>query len=201
MGRTLFTLGHGLADRERLATLLLGAGVETVVDVRTAPGSRRNPDVARGEMSRWLPEHGVDYRWEPRLGGWRRESQVPPDTGLRNRSFAAYAAHMRTPDFLAAVDELLDAAASRRTAVLCSESVWWRCHRRLIADFVVLARGVPVNHLMPDGHLAEHRPTDAARRREDGLLVYDAGQQPLPASTPCPAEQQRSSPYGEYTAE
>lgn len=178
--RPLFTLGHGMADREQLVALLQGAGIESVLDVRTAPGSRRNPDVARGEMSRWLPDNGVGYRWERRLGGWRRDPQDSPDTGLRNRSFAGYAAHMRTPDFLTAVDELLGEAARQPTAVLCSESVWWRCHRRLIADFAVLARGAPVRHLMPDGRITEHRVTDAARRHDDGLLVYD-GDQPTMA--------------------
>ena len=180
MGRPLFTLGHGTADRDQLAELLQGAGIRVVVDVRTAPGSRRNPDVSRGEMSRWLPEHGIGYRWERRLGGWRRDPVDSPDVRLRNRSFAGYAAHMRTPEFLAAVDEVLQAAATEDTAVLCSESVWWRCHRRLIADFAVLARDVPVSHLMPDGRLADHRPTDAARRRGDGLLVYDGGTPRLP---------------------
>lgn len=180
MERPLFTLGHGTADRKQLVALLHGAGIEAVVDVRTAPGSRRNPDVARAEMSRWLPDNGVGYRWERRLGGWRRDPADSPDTGLRNRSFGGYATHMRTEDFLVAVDELLHAAATEHTAVLCSESVWWRCHRRLIADFAVLARGVPVRHLMPDGHLAEHRTTDAVRRRDDGLLVYD-GKASMPA--------------------
>ncbi len=173
MVATLFTLGHGTAGREQLAELLQGAGIESVVDVRTAPGSRRNPDVARSELARWLPEHGVGYRWERRLGGWRRDPVDSPDTGLRNRSFAGYAAHMRTAEFLTAVDEVLDAAAGQPTTVLCSESVWWRCHRRLIADFAVLARDVPVSHLMPDGRLSEHRATDVARRGDDGLLVYD----------------------------
>lgn len=180
MQRPLCTLGHGTAGREQLVALLQGAGIESVVDVRTAPGSRRNPDVARAAMSRWLPAHGVGYRWERRLGGWRRDPADSPDTGLRNRSLAGYAAHMRSEDFLDAVDEVLRAAATEQTAVLCSESVWWRCHRRLIADFAVLARGVPVRHLMHDGRLTEHRPTDAARRHDDGLLVYDGGAPTLP---------------------
>lgn len=180
MQPSLFTLGHGTAGREHLVELLHGAGIESVVDVRTAPGSRRNPEVARSEMSRWLPDNGVGYRWERRLGGWRRDPEDSPDTGLRNRSFAGFAAHMRTADFLVAVDELLHAAATEHTTVLCSESLWWRCHRRLIADFAVLARDVPVCHVMPDGRLAEHHATDAARRRDDGLLVYN-GDQPTPA--------------------
>jgi uncharacterized protein (DUF488 family) len=91
----------------------------------------------------------------------------------RNASFRGYAAHTRTPEFVAAVDGVLEQAARERTAVMCAEAVWWRCHRRLIADFAVLAREVPVRHLMPDGRVADHRPTRGVRLREDGLLVYD----------------------------
>ncbi|TQM09211.1 DUF488 family protein [Pseudonocardia kunmingensis] len=169
---TLRTIGHGTASAERLTELLRGAGVQQLVDVRTAPGSRRNPEMMREAMARWLPEQGVGYRWERRLGGWRRDPPDSPDTALRNRSFGGYAAHMRTPEFLGAVEELLGDAAS--TAVMCSESVWWRCHRRMIADFAVLVCGVPVEHLMHDGRRTEHRPTQGVRLRADGLLVYDA---------------------------
>ncbi len=134
----LFTFGHGTADRDRLLELLHVAGIRELVDVRTAPGSRRNPDVVRDEMARWLPEHGIEYRWEQRLGGWRKPPPDSPDIGLRNRSFAGYAAHMRTRDFLDAVRDVLDGVGDK-TTVFCSESVWWRCHRRMIADFAVLS--------------------------------------------------------------
>jgi uncharacterized protein (DUF488 family) len=86
---------------------------------------------------------------------------------------------MRTADFLAAIAELLDQDARERPTVMCSESLWWRCHRRLVADFVSVARQVPVRHLMHDGRLLAHQPTPGLRLRDDGLLVYDAGQQPL----------------------
>jgi uncharacterized protein (DUF488 family) len=86
---------------------------------------------------------------------------------------------MRQPDFLAAIGEVLAEAATQQLAVMCSESVWWRCHRRLIADFAEIARDVPVRHLMHDGTLAPHRPSPGARLRVDGLLVYDGGQQQL----------------------
>jgi uncharacterized protein (DUF488 family) len=86
---------------------------------------------------------------------------------------------MRQPDFLAAIGEVLAQAADWQLAVMCSESVWWRCHRRLIADFAEIARDVPVRHLMHDGTLAPHRRSPGARLRSDGLLVYDAGQQQL----------------------
>ncbi|MCM2578387.1 DUF488 domain-containing protein [Streptomyces meridianus] len=170
---TLVTVGHGSATRDRLAPLLGGAGVEAVVDVRTAPGSRRNPDVARKALEEWMPEEGLAYRWDKRLGGFRKAAADSPDVFWENASFRGYAGHTRDPDFLAAMDELLCQAATTRSAVMCSEAVWWRCHRRLIADFAVLARGVRVVHLAHNGRLTEHPPTPGARLREDGLLVYD----------------------------
>ncbi|WP_420709231.1 DUF488 family protein [Streptomyces sp. NRRL B-3648] len=171
----LITFGHGTADRTALAGLLREAGVESVVDVRTAPGSRRNPDVARQRLAQWLPGERISYRWEQRLGGWRKPSPDSPDTVWRNESFRGYAAHTRSPEFVTAMDALLRQAGEERTAVMCSEAVWWRCHRRLIADFAVLARGALVLHLMHDGRLMTHTPTPGARLRPDGLVVYDAG--------------------------
>lgn len=171
----LITFGHGTADRTALAELLRGAGVAAVVDVRTAPGSRRDPDLSRQRLARWMPEEHIAYRWEGRLGGWRKPPSDSPDTVWRNESFRGYAAHTRTPEFVAAMDVLMRQAAGGRTAVMCGEAVWWRCHRRLIADFAVLSRGALVLHLMHDGRLMPHSPTPGARLRGDGLLVYDAG--------------------------
>lgn len=173
----LLTFGHGTASQEEIGGLLRGAGVEALVDVRTAPGSRRNPHVSRAELARWLPSYGVAYRWDKRLGGFRRPPPDSPDVFWQQEMFRGYAAHMRTPEFAAAIDELLAFAGTQ--TVMCSESVWWRCHRRMIADFLVLARGVAVSHLMHDGRVVAHEPTLGARVREDGLLVYDAGQEPL----------------------
>jgi uncharacterized protein (DUF488 family) len=175
----LLTFGHGTATEDKIATVLRGAGVQCLVDIRTAPGSRRSPHVARAELQRWLPERGIRYRWEQRLGGWRKARPDSPDTALRARPFAGYAAHMRSPEFGRAIDELLDEATAARTAVMCAESLWWRCHRRMVADFVVMAGGASVLHLMHDGRLHEHIASDLARVRADGLLVYDAGQWPL----------------------
>jgi uncharacterized protein (DUF488 family) len=169
----LITFGHSTADRGTLAGLLRDAGIAAVVDVRTAPGSRRDPDLSRQCLSQWLPEEGIAYRWEQRLGGFRKPPPDSPDTVWRNMSFRGYAAHTRSPDFVAALDGVIRQAAEQRTAVMCSEAVWWRCHRRLIADFAVLARGVPVQHLMHDGRLTAHTPTPGVRLRDDGLLVYD----------------------------
>jgi uncharacterized protein (DUF488 family) len=176
---TLLTLGHGTLGRDGLVPLLRGADVATVVDVRRFPGSRRNPDVSSEAMTGWLPESGVEYRWEPRLGGRRRlPKDDDTDRWWQVQAFRAYAAHMRTDDFRAAmaelVDGLLDGLDRARTAVMCSESVWWRCHRRMISDAAVLLHGIDVLHLGHDGRLSSHRPAAGARVTPDGL-VYDRG--------------------------
>jgi uncharacterized protein (DUF488 family) len=160
----LLTVGHGPQDRATLGELLTGAGITSLVDVRRFPGSRTNPDVRQEAMAGWLPTAGIAYRWEPRLGGRRALPAGEPaeDGWWTVRQFAAYAAHTRTPEFAAALDEVLAEARGATVAVLCSESVWWRCHRRLIADVAVLARGVPVHHLMPDGRTGPHRPAEGA---------------------------------------
>jgi uncharacterized protein (DUF488 family) len=171
----LLTFGHGTASQEDITALLRGAHVESLVDVRTAPGSRRNPHVNRDALQQWLPAAGIAYRWEKDLGGFRKVAPDSPDVGWTNPSFRGYAGYARTPQFVAAIDQVLADAAGQTTAVMCSESVWWRCHRRIIADFAVLARGAVVRHLMHDGRLTDHRPTESARLTDDGLLIYDEG--------------------------
>lgn len=179
MARELVTFGHGTAGPDEIVALLHGAGVEAVVDIRTAPGSRRNPHMARRELEQWLPERGVAYRWEKRLGGFRKVPPESPDVVWERDAFRAYAGYTREPAFLEAIDAVLDEAGRVRTAVMCSESVWWRCHRRIVADFAQVARGVAVRHLMHDGRSMDHQPKEGVRLRDDGLLVYDAGQEPL----------------------
>jgi uncharacterized protein (DUF488 family) len=171
----LLTFGHGTATQDEIVELLDGAGVRLLVDVRTAPGSRRLPHVMRAELERWLPEAGISYRWERDLGGFRKAAPDSPDVAWRNASFRGYAGYARTPQFAAAFDRLLEDAGREITTVMCSETLWWRCHRRIIADYAVLARGYDVRHLMHDGKLAEHVVTEGARLRDDGLLVYDDG--------------------------
>jgi uncharacterized protein (DUF488 family) len=194
----LLTYGHGTETADRTIGLLREAGVSSLVDIRTAPGSRRNPQFALTSLEEWLPKAGIAYRWEKRLGGFRRPSPDNPDVVWREDMFRGYAEHMRSPDFLAAIGavlteaelaeaelaeaELAEAGAepeTHRVTVMCSESLWWRCHRRLVADFAAVARGTEVSHLMHDGRLEAHRPTPGVRLRDDGLLVYDAGQDQL----------------------
>jgi uncharacterized protein (DUF488 family) len=173
----LLTVGHGTLPAADLVDLLEGAGVSLLVDVRSAPGSRRHPQFAKDQMEQWLPEADVGYRWEPALGGRRRTASDSPNTALRHPAFRGYADHMASPEFRAALDRLLGEADARTTAVMCAETLWWRCHRRLLADAAVLLGGATVVHLDHRGQLSEHRLTDGLRSAGDHL-VYDVGAAP-----------------------
>lgn len=178
---TLYTVGHGTLAADELADLLRRTGVDLVVDIRSHPGSRRHPQFGRTALARWLPEHGLAYRWEPALGGRRASRHDTPHTALTVPAFRGYADHMATPEFAAALDGTLADAASRPTAVMCAESVWWRCHRRLVADAAVLLRHVSVRHLFHDGRVAEHRPMQEARVVGEHV-IYDGGHRRLPGT-------------------
>jgi uncharacterized protein (DUF488 family) len=168
------TVGHGTLAADDFVALLRTGGVERIVDIRRFPGSRRHPHFGTEALAALLAGAGVAYRWEERLGGRRRLRPDSPNVALRNDSFRAYADHMATAEFADALDGVLVEAASAPTAVLCSESMWWRCHRRLVADAAVLLRDAEVGHLFHDGRLQPHEPMPAARV-VDGTLVYDGG--------------------------
>ncbi|MGD0255538.1 MAG: DUF488 domain-containing protein [Acidimicrobiales bacterium] len=182
MTMRLITVGHGTMSAGAFTELLERVRVSSLLDVRSAPGSRRNPAFNRAELEQWLPRAGLSYRWEPRLGGFRRPRADSPNTALRHSAFRGYADHVQTPEFADALDDLV-AEANRRDAepegglvsVMCAESVWWRCHRRLIADAATLVHHAGVLHLMHDARLMVHRLTDGVRLGADGLPVYDAG--------------------------
>lgn len=171
-GTKIWTVGHGTASAAAFVRVLEGAGIETVVDVRRFPGSRRHPQFGREEMAAWLAAVGLDYRWMEGLGGRRRVRTESPNVGLRNLQFRAYADHMSSPEFASSVGELLDVAGATPSSVMCSESVWWRCHRRLLADHLVLVEGVDVAHVFHDGRIMAHPITPGARRVCRGV-VYD----------------------------
>ena len=177
---TICTIGHGTLTEDTFVGLVRGAGISGIVDVRSFPGSRRNPQFGRDLMGRWLSAAGIGYSWMGGLGGRRRPVSGSRHVALRHPSFRAYADHMETPAFIAAVDDMLRLPAG--TATMCSESVWWRCHRRLLADYLVLVRTEEVVHLMHDGRLTPHHLTDGVRL-EDDHLVYDVGATPpLPSA-------------------
>ena len=131
-------------------------------------------------MEQWAPAAGLEYTWMPALGGRRRPLTSSKHVALREEAFRAYADHMETAEFLAGVEELLLLGRSRTVAVMCSESVWWKCHRRLLADHLALVRDVEVVHLMHGGRLLPHAITAGARLAEN-KVVYDVGaDRPLP---------------------
>lgn len=175
---TVYTVGHGTLTAGELTAIADRAQLMRIVDVRSFPGSRRNPQFGREAMERWLPDAGIAYRWMRDLGGRRRPVPNSRHVVLRNESFRAYADHMESRAFITGVDDLLALVDSGTTAVMCSESVWWRCHRRLLADHLTLVRQVEVLHLMHDGRTTRHPLTDGARL-VDGIVVYDAGAPPL----------------------
>jgi uncharacterized protein (DUF488 family) len=174
MTQELLTLGHGTATEYELAKLIREAAIASIVDVRSVPKSHRHPQFRREEMECWVPEKtGSAYLWEPTLGGFRKVDRNSSNVALRHSSFRGYADYMETDAFKHALAVLLERAGMVRSAILCSETVWWRCHRRLISDAAVLLHGVPVQHLMHDGKLRPHIPTEGVRVTEIGKLRYD----------------------------
>jgi uncharacterized protein (DUF488 family) len=167
-----FTFGHGTLQSDAFATTLRAAGVACAVDVRRFAGSRRNPQFGVPAMPGWLAAAGIAYRAMPDLGGRREPLPGSPNRGLRNSGFRGFADYMATPAFAAALAALLDIARERPTAIFCAETLWWQCHRKLIADAAVLLHGYEVVHLT-NATRAGHVPTPGARR--DGDIVTYPG--------------------------
>ncbi|HET8587629.1 MAG TPA: DUF488 domain-containing protein [Candidatus Limnocylindria bacterium] len=155
----MWTIGHGTRSTEELATLLRDAGVDTLIDVRRYPAGRRQPHLSREALAESLPAQGLRYEWQGEPLGGRRTATPGAEerTGWRNPAFAAYAEHLKTPVARHALERLeARAHAGERLALMCSETVWWRCHRRLIADAVV-CDGLEVVHLLDRAPGRPHR--------------------------------------------
>jgi uncharacterized protein (DUF488 family) len=170
---TVFTIGHSTRPIADFIALLTAAAVECVVDVRRFPGSRRQPQYNSEALARSLAAAGIEYRHMPALGGRRgaRAGNEPsPHTLWREEGFRNYADYAETPEFRRAFAELLDLARRRSIAIMCAEAVWWRCHRRIIADYL-LAAGIDVMHIL-DGKIEPARLTPDAVVRADGSLLY-----------------------------
>lgn len=170
-GPVVYTIGHGARTIDEFLDLLRGAGVRRLVDVRSAPGSRKHPRFGKDALAASLEHNGIGYEWKKELGGFRKTRPGSRHTALRSPGFRGYADHMETEEFRDARDWLVRTCAEPPTAVMCAESLWWRCHRRMLADSLV-ATGCAVRHIMSGGRLDEHRLHPAARI-EDGLPVYD----------------------------
>lgn len=180
MTPALFTIGHSTHPIERFLEMLNQHRIELLVDVRRFPGSRKFPQFNRENLAESLKQAGIEYRWIEALGGRRpatKSAVVSKNLGLRNASFRHYADYMATAEFRDGIRQLLDAAADKRTAYMCSESVFWRCHRRLISDYL-LAQGITVQHIMPAGELHPHTLTAEAKIVEGEVTYPAAGDGP-----------------------
>jgi uncharacterized protein (DUF488 family) len=167
----LWTIGHSTHTLDVFVGLLASHGIETLADVRLLPGSRRHPQFSKDALERSLPPRGIGYRHLAGLGGRRRPCPDSPNGGWRNASFRGYADYAMTEEFADSLEDLSTLASSNPTAAMCAEALWWRCHRRLIADRL-LAAGWTVSHIGPDGRTTPHELTDAAVIRPDGVIVY-----------------------------
>ena len=175
-GVDLLTFGHGTLAQAELAQRIADAGIERVVDVRTVPKSRAHPWVWGDRMAEWVPADAhAEYVWERDLGGFRKPAKVSHNTVLRNPAFRGYADYMETEPFLSALARLVDSLPERRIAIMCSETLWWRCHRRLVSDAAVLLHDVDVRHLGANGRSQPHVLTEGVRRA-GSVLFYDGGQ-------------------------
>jgi uncharacterized protein (DUF488 family) len=157
---TVWTIGHSTRPIEDFLALLARERIERLADVRAFPGSRRHPQFNRESLAQTLAEAGVEYVHDAALGGRRRPSPNAAPSAWRNAGFRGYAEYMATPEFRRAIDEVIVLANDRRTTIMCSEAVPWRCHRTLISD-ALTARGVPVEHIL-DASTAPHALTSFA---------------------------------------
>jgi uncharacterized protein (DUF488 family) len=176
---TIYTIGHGARPIDEFVAILEAAGIERLVDVRTAPGSRKHPQFGQAELAETLKRTGIEYVWRQDLGGWRKPRPDSRHVALRSPGFRGYADHMETEEFDRALTWLIGSSADQPTAFMCAETLWWRCHRRMIAD-ALLGRGVEVVHLM--GSRTEPHRLHPAARLEGERVVYDRAepeQQPL----------------------
>lgn len=181
MTHRIWTIGHSTRTEGELLNLLDSNEIETLVDVRSFPGSRRLPHFNREEMERWMPEAGISYRHLAGLGGRRKVQGVDPlvNGAWRSPSFQNYADYALTPAFASALAELCDIAAASRTAYLCGEALPWRCHRSLIST-VLVAQGWIVVHIMCD----KNRPHELGRWGPEPRVVAGRVTYPAPPVDP-----------------
>ena len=170
---TIWTIGHSTRSLPELLGALAPYAIEVVADVRRYPGSRRLPQFAEPALREELPTHGLNYVWIPALGGRRRPAPDSPNVGWRHEAFRGYADHVQSEEFAEGLFELLMLAYGLRSAVMCSEVLWWRCHRRIIAD-VLVSLGIEVVHIQDATHATPHRLAEPARLVA-GQLRYDIG--------------------------
>jgi uncharacterized protein (DUF488 family) len=157
----IWTIGHSTRPLQQFLALLAQYEVQAIADVRRFSGSRRQPQFGQEAFKNALLAHGGTYRWIPALGGRRQPRPNSPNTAWRNTSFRGYADHIESDEFAEGLNELLELGGRLRTALMCAELLWWRCHRALIAD-VLSVRGMEVVHILDEKKVVPHPYTSAA---------------------------------------
>jgi uncharacterized protein (DUF488 family) len=171
---TFYTIGHSTHSIEAFANLLLVAEVSYLVDVRTVPRSRTNPQFNKDAMPEQLGFYQIGYEHMAELGGLRGKQKAQPNSPngyWENRSFRNYADYALSPEFTAGLEHLVALGRNQSTAIMCAEAVWWRCHRRIIADYLLVG-GQHVVHILSASNMAAATMTPAARRTPDNRIVY-----------------------------
>lgn len=169
---TIWTLGHSTRSIEDFIALLQHYRIEAVADVRRFPGSRRMPQFGEDALRASLHEQSIEYLLITELGGRRRPAADSVNTAWRNTSFRGYADHTASREFATGIERLQQLAVQRRTTMMCAEVLWWRCHRSLVSD-VLMVSGTQVMHIQDEKHIEEHPYTRPARLYQ-GQLTYDA---------------------------
>lgn len=172
MSHVLWTIGHSTKPIDEFISHLKAHHIRQLIDVRTVPRSRHNPQFNTETLSKNLRDEHLSYKHMPQLGGLRKPKKDSINTGWRNASFRGYADYMQTEQFREALEELMAYGTSKKTAIMCAEAVPWRCHRSLVADALV-SRGWEVRHIMSETKADRHRLTSFATMK-DGLLCYRA---------------------------
>lgn len=167
---SIWTIGHSTLSIEDLIARLKSFKITLLVDVRSFPGSRRYPHLNKENLSSALADAGIRYQHLRELGGRRRPRPDSLNVTWRNESFRGYADYMETKEFRDGIEYLLDLAAKQRVAIMCSEAVWWRCHRSMISDYLKV-KGIDVAHIMGEGKSDPH-PFTSAARVVNGELSY-----------------------------
>jgi uncharacterized protein (DUF488 family) len=174
---TVWSIGHGTRPLEELLAVLRQAGTAALADVRSAPGSRRHPQFGQSTLASSLADAGIEYVHLRGLGGRRDAAPDSPHVALKVDAFRGYADHMASAEFAADYTRLDALAHEKKTAFMCAETLWWRCHRRLLSDRLTVD-GWTVMHLLAPAKSEPHRMWDVARV-VDGRLIYDGGAIPL----------------------
>ena len=169
----LFTIGHSNQSFEEFRLLLEEFQIQVIADVRRFPSSRKFPHFNRDTFHQLLDAEGIQYVWFEALGGLRHKGtdEKSLNVGLKSPAFRNYADHMIMEEFKDAVQELLAFGATKTTAIMCAERFFWKCHRRLLSDFLV-AQGVAVEHVLEPGNLQHHKLTTGAMITDEGGVIY-----------------------------